>query len=102
MLHLMGAQPEANGHKARKFKLEAPDLESLLVEWLQEWLYLLETEDRVPVDVSSLNFEQSTLIANVTDAPVKSLLKHIKAATYHGLRLEAQEEGYLAEIVFDV
>jgi SHS2 domain-containing protein len=102
MLHLAGAQPASRDLQRREVEILAPDLASLLVEWLQEWIYLLETEDRIPVEFLQITLAETSLTATVIDAPLQSLTKQIKAVTYHGLQLIKTENGYLAQVVFDV
>jgi SHS2 domain-containing protein len=79
--------------------------EYLFVDWLGELLFLFESK----------KFLASQFEVNVTDAGVQAairgepydaarhLLAHeVKAVTYHGLKVEQTESGWLAEVILDI
>ena len=84
----------------------APDREALLLQWLNELIYLFETRKML-----FSRFE----ITVITDTEVKAkafgekinLKKHelktqVKATTYHMLKIEQNELGWTAQVIFDV
>jgi len=81
--------------------LSAPDVETLLVDWLTELIYHAErtggTFCRVEVVISASH----ELQARVWPAEVVERRGVVKAATYHGLMVEPRPEGCTATIVFD-
>ena len=90
----------------RGIKVTAPDREALLVNWLNELIYLCEAKE--------LLFNRFDIIT-ITDTQLKAtgygekinLAKHelktqVKAATYHMLKIEQHEDGYRAQVIFDV
>ncbi|MFQ6000257.1 MAG: bifunctional riboflavin kinase/FAD synthetase [Anaerolineae bacterium] len=86
----------------REVSLAAPDLETLLVDWLGELLYLREVHGEVYKE-----FEISTLSPTELRAVIRGGKRfvprmNIKAVTYHDLKIEKVEEGYVTTIVFDV
>lgn len=81
-------------------ELEADDIEGLLVDFLSELVYLIESGlgfERFAVRLDGLCLE-----AQVSSAALLSQRKEIKAVTYHKLVVEQGEEGFEATIVFDV
>lgn len=82
--------------------LEAPDPETLLVDWLTELVYLMEDETLVVTDVEVASAQEKALRATVTGVTGGDLVRHIKAVTYHDLSIEKTEGGYQATVVFDV
>lgn len=88
----------------RRVQVAAPDRESLLVEWLNELLYLREVEGETFVRARVTHLTDTTLEAEVEGGPVPAgaVFHPIKAATYHGLAIRETETGYEAVIVFDV
>jgi SHS2 domain-containing protein len=84
--------------------LEAPDVEALLVDWLNELLYLGEKETLRAF--ARFAFEELTftsLRAAVWGGKVATYKAYIKAATYHNLDVHHTEGGgYEATLVFDV
>jgi SHS2 domain-containing protein len=82
--------------------LEAPDQESLLVEWLNELLYLHETLREVYVEFAFDELSATRLRATITGGEPAETFDIIKGATYHDLSIQKTEDGLAATIVFDV
>jgi SHS2 domain-containing protein len=98
---LSGAKPTPGKRIARIYTTEAPDLESLLVEFLSELVWAVEQEKLV-YDKFKVTIEGTKLIVHMSGAPILSINKSIKAVTYHNLRVNKTENGFQVEIVFDV
>jgi SHS2 domain-containing protein len=81
--------------------LEAADRASLLVEWLQELIFLADTESFVAERADDLRLDaisiRATLVGRRT--PFEPL---VKAATYHGLRFAREGNIWQAQVVLDV
>ena len=96
----------------RTIRLEASDREALLVEWLNELLYLVETEGLLFSDfrIESLTVSEAaragevgaTMVAHVGGAVAPVTRAHIKAATFHDLKLVEDAAGWSTVITFDV
>jgi SHS2 domain-containing protein len=86
---------------SREVHLEAPDRESLLVDWLNELLYLHEVEEEIysRFEIETLS---TTLSATVWGTKMEASKLTVKAATFHDLEIRETEDGYLTTIVFDV
>ena len=82
--------------------LEAEDEVALLVDWLNELLYLSEREQMIFCDVTLEEMAPTRLRAKVRGCSIEEIDEHIKAATYHMLSITPTNGGYEAEIVFDV
>ncbi len=86
--------------------VSAPDREALVVSWLNELLYLLDTRRFLPrhyrftqVSDTSLTAE---LVGDTIDPRRHTLRRMVKAATYHGLQL-TQTDGQLeARVILDL
>ena len=85
--------------------IEAEDREELLRDWLAELLYIFHTKHMI--------FSQFT--AEVGDTKVTGTARgepidparheidaEIKAITYHGLKVQHDKNGWLAEVIVDV
>jgi len=83
-------------------QVEGTDWESLLVNWLNELLYLHETSGLVYVDFEVLELSPQRLEARVAGAPASVVRGIIKAATYYDLSIVQSDQGYAATVVFDV
>jgi SHS2 domain-containing protein len=81
--------------------LEAADRASLLVEWLQELIFLADTESFIAEGADELRLEAASIEATLVGrhAPFEPL---VKAATYHGLWFEREGNTWRARVVLDV
>jgi SHS2 domain-containing protein len=100
-LELGGEPPPAAGD-AREVVLRAADQGALLVDWLNELIYLAETErwvatEFLPQPGGALELRMRARGATVDIAPSR-----VKAATHHGLEVRTTPGGVEAEVVFDV
>ncbi len=86
----------------KSIELQAVDAESLLVEWLSELAYWAETEMLVFKEFRITDATATRLQAGVLGGKVAELEKHIKAVTYHNLKILQTPAGLEATIVFDV
>jgi SHS2 domain-containing protein len=79
--------------------------ELLLFDWLNELLYTFEvqhlilSEFEVQVGPSGL---QAVARGEPLDRQRHQLDHEVKAITYHGLKLEQQPHGWLAEVIVDI
>ncbi len=87
--------------RALVIALEAPDVETLLVDWLNELLYLTETEGVAFAFFEFAHLSATQLRATVRGGPITDYLNYVKAATFHNLIVNQTPEGYETEIVFD-
>ena len=89
----------------RRFKLEEDDMETLLVSWLQELLYLLDTEDlvfaRFQVRIHDFSLD-ATAWGDVFDPNIHTIKTEIKAVTYHQLEVAKNDQGWQAQVIFDI
>jgi SHS2 domain-containing protein len=85
--------------ETRQVRVEAPDRGGLLVQWLEELVFLAETERFVPEHAE-------ITLSEALDATVHGRLGEprplVKAVTYHGLEFEPADGGWRAKVVLDV
>ena len=86
----------------RRVKVSGVDIESLLVAWLNQLLYLAETRHEVYTDWRIHFLSAFALRATVRGGPASGQITLIKGATYHNLAIEAGPQGYQATVVLDV
>lgn len=83
--------------------IDSIDGESLMVDWLSELLYLHETTGALFSDCTILRWTAAHLEAQVTGYPPDAPpAMHIKAVTYHQLLIQANADGWTAQIYFDI
>jgi riboflavin kinase/FMN adenylyltransferase len=82
--------------------LEALDRESLLVEWLNELLYLAEREGLLFTSFEIASLTDTSLEGRVGGVPAEGTKSDIKAATFHDLVFKQDEGGWSTLMTFDV
>jgi len=85
----------------RGVALEAPDRASLLVEWLQELIFLADTESFIAGRADDLRVADGSLNATLVGRRT-AFEPLVKAATYHGLSFEREGNKWQARVVLDV
>ena len=101
---------KVSGETAIDVFLKSPDLESLLVDWLSELLYLFEVDEIV-----FWKFRVEEIRKEEGEYSIKSLASgekyypgshpfetEIKAVTYNQLELEKTADGWKAQVVVDI
>ena len=101
MYSLMGIHPNQNNQKRTSFTLQEDDLESLLVAFLSELLYLMESEN-VVFDKINLEINNNESTAQLEGCEILSIEKIIKAVTFHNMAIKKIQNQYMVDIVFDV
>jgi SHS2 domain-containing protein len=101
--------PEEDGEKD-EIRISAPDLETLLVRWLNELTYLVQDAGFVPVGaeirIQKRGRRDLSLEASLAGAPL--LLEEygwqgeIKSATFHELDVVNDDEEWHARVILDV
>jgi len=103
MFHLMRCQPQGEGRPvSHQVTLESYDLEALLVDWLNELIYLREADQECYDTYEIVRLEPTRLEALVCGTTRHLPQKVIKAATFSGLEITRDARGYSATITFDV
>ena len=106
MLVLAGVELAPQAREACQLDLLAIDLESLLVNFLNELLYWGESEslafDVFHLSIQSLHLEGLHLTGQVEGAPITAQTKEIKAVTFHNLVIHHDAGVFRVRIVFDV
>ena len=88
-----------------EISVEAPDLESLLIFWLNEVLYSSYEKEIFFSEFHIISFHDNGLTATAKGGPLglrNRIRNEIKAATFHDVRIEETDDGYEVTVVFDV
>jgi len=102
MFSLMADLDRLHPRCSRSVGVEALDLEMLLVEWLNELLFLREVHEEIYCRFEVSDLQPGSLEAVVWGEPGLPTKAGIKAATYHDLEIRQESEFWQATIVFDV
>ena len=88
-----------------QFDIAGTDRDYLLFDWLNELLYTFESRHLLlgEFDVQITDQGLTATARGEPLNPARHQLGHeVKAITYHGLKLEQQPHGWLAEVIVDV
>jgi SHS2 domain-containing protein len=90
----------------REVKLSAEDEETLLVEWLNELIYISDVEHiifkRFQIDELNDNQVKARCFGEKIKPGQHKLKREVKAATYHMLRISKSSDGYKVTVIFDI
>lgn len=79
--------------------------DDLLFDWLDELLFTFDTKRLLFVEFD-VQFSSTGLTATARGEPIDrarhELNMEVKAITYHGLRVERDGDGWLAEVIVDI
>lgn len=93
---------DAQSTLTREIHVTAMDREALLVKWLNELLFLQETEHETYQEFEITSLTDTELRATIHGTQAQSLTKMIKAVTFHDLNIEQTAKGWQATLVVDV
>ena len=92
LLEIIAGVPEAVSREEKSVTLKGGDTEELLVNWLNEILYLFEIQGFFPLDFEVEEVGWNRLRARVRGEPFDPrrhvVEREVKAVTYHRLRVE--------------
>lgn len=106
MESLMVAPEQVQVTTTRTVKAEGQDVVSLLIAWLNELIFLFDTEFLLLRDFTIEQLSETQLTAQASgepyDAQRHELSSAIKAVTWHEAAVTPTGEGYKARIIFDI
>ncbi|OQB44307.1 MAG: hypothetical protein BWY03_00280 [Parcubacteria group bacterium ADurb.Bin159] len=88
--------------KFRKINIKAEDLESLLINFLSEVLYLSDINNEIYFKARFDKLTHQELIAEICGYKVERFGLEIKAVTWHDLEIKKQKRKWQATILFDI
>jgi SHS2 domain-containing protein len=91
----------ANRLERRAVHATAGDHPALLAAWLEELVFLSESEGFIPLRIEQLSLQARALSAIVAGR-IGEPRPLVKAVTYHRLEFAPSGRGYRARVVFDV
>ena len=98
--------PESLPEPKRRYavEVEEPQLETRLVDWLNELLFIADAENVYLTRFNIVEWRGDGLRAEVAGVPYRlvPIERDIKAVTLHNLTIENENGRYRADIIFDV
>lgn len=100
-----GLQPRIKNQESgiREIKVRSADLETLLVDFLSDVLYLTQVNKEIYAQVKFKKFSDTEIEAELVGKKVEGFGEDIKAVTYHNLKVSQTKDGtWEATILFDI
>jgi len=100
-------EPENIEEKSHlNLKVRSEDRDSLLVEWLNELIYFFDAKhilfNRFDIERLTHNELKAICYGEGFDPMKHKIKRGVKAATYHMLKLDKNNDGYKAQIILDI
>ncbi len=87
----------------RKIKIYSQDINTLLVDFLSEVLYLSQVKREAYEDIEFSQFTDQELECEAIGKKTGSFGEDIKAATHHGVGIQKNKDGlYQVDVIYDV
>ncbi len=112
LLGTLLSEPPAIGEASIDLQLAAPALDRLLLRWLDEVLFLVQTRELVPAASRIALLEpaadearwrlRARLAVVPLDPDAHGWRGEVKGTTYHGLELARERGGWRARVILDV
>jgi SHS2 domain-containing protein len=98
----LGGTPGPAAGPWRQIDVSSSDHASLLADWLNELVFLAETEQWVATEFGIEPADGLSVRARVRGVEMERVPGLVKAATLHGLRLQDVRGGIEGEVILDV
>jgi SHS2 domain-containing protein len=98
----MGGTPPAPAGGWTDISVRSADRAALVVDWLNELIYRAEVDRWVPAEFEIQRITDTRVRARARGIAVQQAPAAVKAATLHGVRVEAIPGGMEADVVLDV
>ncbi len=87
----------------RKIKIKSFDSATLLIDFLNEILYLVQINKEIYFDIKFIIFTDKEIKADLLGCKAEKFIKDIKAATYYQLSINKKKHGsWEAIFLFDI
>ena len=92
--------------EGKYFEIEGKDLEGLLYNFLEEFLFLLDAEDFLVARIKNLeiNLEDKKIKCSLIGDKAENykFTNDVKAVTYHGMSIKNKDGKFICEVILDV
>ena len=91
--------------RATEFRIEGDDLDLLLIDLLGELLFRFETTGFLGRDFTAVHTSGGLDVearGEMIEGQAHRLAREVKAITYHGLKVERQDDRWMAEVIVDI
>ena len=103
MSSALRAKAKSQKSKVKNIKIESLNLETLLVDFLSEVLYLIQVNKEIYTNIRFKKFSDTEIKGRLFGQKVERFGEDIKGVTYHDLGINQKKDGtWQATILFDI
>ena len=106
LMALYDRRGKVRGEEEVSVRVRSSSAEALLVHWLSELVYLVQTKRWLFADIEFSRLQETSLTAVLRGEPIREGVHHIgreiKAVTYHDLAIVRDKDALRANVLFDV
>jgi SHS2 domain-containing protein len=106
LFNLMADLDDFGESLQREIELSAEDVEVLLIEWLNELIYIFDVERIIFKKFEIEELTSTRIKAMCSGEKIKPgehrLKREVKAATYHMLHISKEDGSYKVQVIFDI
>ena len=104
LFSIMCKVEEIKGEESKVVNVKGSDVEDLMINWLQELIGLVDTEEMFFSKFKIEKITETNLKAKVYGEEIRPEVGEVvvKAVTYYGFNFEKTEKGYKVKVSLDV
>jgi SHS2 domain-containing protein len=103
MFETIKPQEVSDGQEiVRDIKIKSQDIESLLVDFLSEALYLSDVNNEAYFQAEFEKLTEKELAGKIKGRKIKRMQLEIKAVTYHSLEIKKEKGLWQVTVLFDI
>ncbi len=90
--------------KLKKIKIKADDLKGLMLDWLQELISIVDTDEIFLSKFNVKKINEKSLEAECLGDEIKPQLGEtvVKGISYHNFKLERKDQKYFVRVTLDI
>ncbi|MBU2052871.1 MAG: archease [Nanoarchaeota archaeon] len=99
-----GIEKDVKGKISKKIKITGDDLEGLLYNFLEEFLYLLDAENFLLSEIDCIKIKNNKLEAELSGDKARNykFTNDVKAVTYNEMFVKHAKGKWIVQVVLDV
>jgi len=106
LFHVITDPETVRSAEARIITIEANSLDELMISWLNEFLYLFDTQGLLFRDFDFLSLNEKALEATARGEPYDErrhpIKTTVKSATYHQLQIRQRKSIWEVQVILDL
>ena len=104
LIKTINSEEKIKDIKERIIKVNGRDKEELLLNFLEEFLYLVDAKNFLTSKITNLKINGNQLVCKVIGDDFKNynLSNHVKAITYSGMKIKKENGFFEVKVVLDV